>query len=377
MAFISLGKINNNQIPILIGCLFCFLNRLLNQYDGTLLYKNLILTNIFISLSGVFAIIPFIILKKRSQRVKNIDIDNRKTNNTKIEYIYTDYGEENVQGKFRFILLSAIIFFIQSIFFVASFKIKSNSWILFISFASLFYYIIFKIKLYNHHYLSIILIILIGVIIDLVSENLQNDISDNLPSLLMRFIREVLFSFFNVIIKYVMEKKYVSVYEMTFYNGIINFILFGISAIIDFYFFNNNNNYEEYFNDFNIKELLVILGVMGTQLGLNLSSIFTIKKNSPCHAFIILVFGQFAYYVNFEGYSILIIIGLIFILFLSLIFNEIVEINFWGLSRNTKNNISSRAESKEDFLIDNNDTFDENDERDENSVELGNNETHN
>ena len=116
---------------------------------------------------------------------------------------------------------------------------------------------------------------------------------------------------------------------------------------------------------------------MGTQLGLNLSSIFTIKKNSPCHAFIILVFGQFAYYVNFEGYSILIIIGLIFILFLSLIFNEIVEINFWGLSRNTKNNISSRAESKEDFLIDNNDTFDENDERDENSVELGNNETHN
>ena len=133
---------------------------------------------------------------------------------------------------------------------------------------------------------------------------------------------------------------------MTFYNGIINFIWFGIFAILDYYFF-DIDNYEEYFNNFNSKELLVIFGVMITQLGINLSSIFTIKKNSPCHAFIILVFGQLAYYVNFKGYSILIINGLIFILFLSLIFNEIIEINFWGLSYNTKRNITKRAEDEQ------------------------------
>ena len=56
---------------------------------------------------------------------------------------------------------------------------------------------------------------------------------------------------------------------------------------------------------------------------------------------------------------------------------KLSKLIFWGLSRYTKNNINSRAESKEDFLIDNNETFDENDERDENSVELGINETHN
>ncbi len=96
--------------------LILFLKQILNQYEGTLLYKNLMLTNIFISLSGVFAIIPFIILKKRTQRIKSIGMDIRKTINTKIEYIYTDYREENAKGKFRYILSSAIIFLFNQFF---------------------------------------------------------------------------------------------------------------------------------------------------------------------------------------------------------------------------------------------------------------------
>ena len=54
MAIISLGIINKSLIPMLAGCAFCFLNRLLNQYDGTLLFKNIILTNINISSSKLF-----------------------------------------------------------------------------------------------------------------------------------------------------------------------------------------------------------------------------------------------------------------------------------------------------------------------------------
>ena len=61
MAFIGLGKINTNLIPIIIGCIFCFLNRLLNQYEGTKLFENVMLTNIFISFSDIFTIIPYII----------------------------------------------------------------------------------------------------------------------------------------------------------------------------------------------------------------------------------------------------------------------------------------------------------------------------
>ena len=80
----------------------------------------------------------------------------------------------------------------------------------------------------------------------------------------------------------------------------------------------------------------MILGVMSTQLGLYLCTLFTNKNNSPCHIFIIFVFGQFAYYMDFSRNSIILIICFIFILFFALIFNEIIEINFWGLSYNTK-----------------------------------------
>ena len=73
MAFIELGKIDKNLIPIIIGCVFCFLNRLINHYAETSLFYNLVLTNIFISISNIFTIIPYIILKISSKKyVKEI-----------------------------------------------------------------------------------------------------------------------------------------------------------------------------------------------------------------------------------------------------------------------------------------------------------------
>ena len=63
-----------------------------------------------------------------------------------------------------------------------------------------------------------------------------------------------------------------------------------------------------------------------------------------------------AYYVDFEVIDIAIIICLIIILFISLIFNEIIEINLFGLSYNTN---MKRAEddtlAKNDKNEDNND----------------------
>ena len=39
MAIISLGKIDKNMIPLLIGCGVCILSRLLYLYDGTKLFN--------------------------------------------------------------------------------------------------------------------------------------------------------------------------------------------------------------------------------------------------------------------------------------------------------------------------------------------------
>ena len=357
MACMSLGRINKNLIPVLIGCVFCFLNRLLNKYDGTLLFNNHILINIYISISRLLTVIPFIILKIRSKR-DNYNDNNDIIHNKTFELIYNDYKEENVQGKFKYILLSAIIYLINSICFVVSFKIKTNSWIWYILITSIFYYLIFKVQMYNHHYLSSILIIILGLIIDLVQENIQNEIVHNLFNLIMKFQKEISFSLYNVLAKYVMEKKYVSVYEFSFHIGLFNSLLLILFSVFDYYFF-EIGNYKEYFTNFNYIEILVMLGEIFTQLGINICTLFTTKNNSPCHVFIIFVFGQLAYYINIRGYSILVIICLIFILFLSLIFNEIIEINIFGLSKNTKRNIIDRAESESSIQ---NEIIDENDE---------------
>lgn len=341
MALISLGKIDKSLIPTFVGCGFLFLNRLLNKYSETLLFKNIILTNIFISVSRILAFIPYLILKKRTKQKKNIDKE--QSSKAKFLYLYTDEHKMINEGKWKYITLSAVTNFIQTIFFVYSFKVQTNAWIWFIVLTSLFYYLVFKIKLYKHHYLCIILIILLGIIIDILLDSYQIDIEKNMLFLIMKFLREVVLSFHFVIVKYAMEKKFISVYEMSVDIGVSNLILFGIFSIIDYYTI-RLDNLDEYANEFNYIELLIILGEISSQFFCNLSILLTLKNNSPCHIFILFVFAQLAYYINFERkYSIIVIILLFIILFLSLIFNEIIEINCFGLSYNTKRNISERA----------------------------------
>ena len=108
-------------------------------------------------------------------------------------------------------------------------------------------------------------------------------------------------------------------------------------------------NYEEFFNNFDFRKLLIIFGLMSTQLGIYTTTNIVNKIDSPCHVFIIYVFGQFGYYFkNFElsPKSSIVIVCLILILFFSLVFNEIIELNFFGLSFNTKRNIVLRADNE-------------------------------
>jgi hypothetical protein len=253
-------------------------------------------------------------------------------------------------------------------------NVKTNSWIWTLLFTAIFYYLLFKAQIYRHHYLSAVLILLIGIVIDLVLGNLQNDIMNNFVFLVLKFIQQALFSLYNVLGKYVMVKKFVSVYEFSTFIGAFVLSLLLIFVIFDYYFF-KIDDYDEYFSNFNFMELLVIFGVIFTQFGINLCSLFTVKDDSPCHMFIMFVFGQLAYYVNFDENSIFVFICLIIILFLSLIFSEIIELNFLGLSYNTKRNITERARNEDDLLITKCDTIDSKNDKDENIIELNENYT--
>ena len=165
-----------------------------------------------------------------------------------------------------------------------------------------------------------------------------------------------------------MEKKYCSIYEISFYTGVSNSILFGIMEIIDYYYF-SLDNLDEYFGNFNATEFLVMIGFMIIQLGLYLSLLITIKNYTPCHVFTITVFGQLSDYLDFSTISIILIICYLFIFLISLIFNEIVEINVCGLSKNTKRNIIQRSEN-EILLLNKKETLNSTEDNEENGNTL-------
>ena len=354
MAFISLGKINKHFIPLILSCIFCFLNRIVNQIEGTTLFKNVILTNIFISGANLFILIPYLISiyksKKSKHNNRNINNDILMTNSTgltSLEYIYQDVNTNNVKYKKLFVLLTALIFFVNYNMFIYTIKVKADTWIMFILFVPLFYYLLFKSKLYKHHYLSIIIILILGIIIEITLKHYVIPDNDYLL-LIFSILRIILLSFDYVLIKYTNEKKSVSLYAIGFFIGLINFIFFIIYAILDSSFF-GLYEYKEYFDNFDSKELLVVFGLMFTQLGLFTTLLFVVKINSPCHIFIVFVFGQFPYYFKVIELSIeivVVIICLLLILLFSLVFNEIIELNFLGLSFNVKRNIVSRSEKE-------------------------------
>ena len=367
MAFIGFGKIDKNIIPLILGCVFCLLNRILNSAFGNYLLSNVILTNIFISLANTLIIIPYLVYKLISKKIdKNKKKEDKDVNNeiTKKESKNSNENDdiENVPGKLKFIILIALIFFVNYYLFILTIDIKTNTWTMYIVFTSIFYYLIFKSKLYRHHYLCIGLILIFGIIIDIIEENLLKDANDKTASFCLSILRVILLSLNYVLIKYTMEKKYVSPYVLGMFIGIINLLLFIIFGILDHFFIHIYNNYIEYFQNFNASKLLVILGLMSTQLGLYTSLFFIDKNESPCHIFIVFVFGQFGYIfwnLRFiqDGRKIAgIIILLALILFFSLVFNEIIELRFLGFAYNTKRNITERGaiETDNTMLLNNN-----------------------
>ena len=367
MAIISIGNIDRNLIPIVIGCIFSFFSRLLFTYKDTKLFSHPLVSNIFATVAKYFTIFPFIIFKIQAHKTNNKTIEQiNKTNS----FIYRDIQGEISKGKWKYILLSAVIFFIQGSILFFTIEVKMNLYLLNILITCIFSYFVFRIKLFKHHYICIALILLTGIILDLICENLQNDISNYWEKVLLRFGREIIFSLHDIVNKYAMQTKFCSVYEISFYTGLIVTVFFGIFSVLSYYYF-ELDNFQDYLDNFDTNELLVLIAYLVTQLGLYLGALFTNKNNTPCHIFIIYVFGQLAYYMNFSGNSIAVVICLIFILFFSLIFNEIIEINLFGLSENTKKNIMLRADSEIDYLKENtiNDE-NENNTRDVANIEL-------
>ena len=295
-----------------------------------------------------------IIYKYKNENQKNINKKNNEENNFNrkkslaIKLEYNDQLRDITYNKFKYIIFTSLLDFILTILAACFYSgTEVNLWIFDILFICLFSYFIFKIKIYKHHIISIILIIFTGIILDIIKNTYLNAIENGLIQFIIKFIGEIIFSLLIIIVQYTMEKKFCSSYELCFYQGIITFVLYTILLLISTYCNLNFDNFKDYFDSFNIKELFIFLGFMILLFGFNIFQFLTIEKNSAYHLMIIKVIGElFPYIKNFTDnklVSAIIIIGLCFILFMTLVFNETIEINCCEIQKDTKKNISLRA----------------------------------
>ena len=323
MKLITIGKIDKYIFYPIIGGIFKFLVKLFFSFENlTILTNHSLILSIASSLGMSLSFILILVYRNKD----NNKLQTLNTNKTKLHYEleYTDKYEDIIYDKFKYILITSVIDFIITILlYEFCMDIGLNMWIFDILFIYLFSFIIFKLKIYKHQYISIIIIILLGIMLDFIADN-YNVSYDKIFPIIMKFICEIFFSLGIVINKYTMEQKFCPSYELCFYQGIITFIFYFIFSLITTYFkfFDNFDKYYKDFKNCKLKETLMFLFVMILHFITNLCIFATIEKTTSFHFMIILVLGQLAPYfkklIDSKSNKIIIIItivGLCFILF--------------------------------------------------------------
>jgi hypothetical protein len=227
-------------------------------------------------------------------------------------------------------------------------------------FLSLFSYIVLKMKLYIHQYLTIGIMIILGISINVI--NLY-DVEDKnrYKNILLVLLIEIIYSLSMVINKFLMEYRFCSPYEISFSQGIFGLIINTILLTIFSHIEMKNEKYQnieymgkKYLDNFyqftegiNIKIILVFIVSMICRLSFNLFSIITVKNYTPSHIALILLIGEITFIFNSEidwKFFAKIII-LIILAFSLLVFTEIIELNFCGLQKYTRKSIAERADN--------------------------------
>ena len=368
MPLISLGNINIYIVYALIGGIGkCIAGTLLYIYENDL-KKFPFMLGANAGLGLTLSIIPhiFIKIKYRGINIQPRAIDKNLYLNK--EY-YKNYNEKSIKiNKFFIILLAAFLDFFQKLLvFLFSYSIDNNVWIFNIIFLNVFSICILKTKLYKHQIISSSIMILLGIFLNILL--LKDMTVEKIPALLLSIFIETIYSLSIVVSKYGMEHCFCSPLEINFYQGlfafIVNVIFLSISTNIpvpnsskllkylkhceykDKEYLDNFFAYLKYFKG---KEIIMFIITMLSRWIFSLFALFTIKYYTPSHVILLLILGEIQNtFFDIKNIHIRVIaIVIYFFLFsLLLIFTEIIILRFWGLEKDTKIMIASRAITQE------------------------------
>ena len=329
VCIISIGKVDKYLITPIFGGIVS-LSIVFIYNEKPLFIEFPFIFALITGISNCIAIIPLLISNFRA----------RKLFKTK-EYI--EKVKKKRLKKFLLIFIATLISFPQSwLVCFYGFGIVFNYWIVDIILIYLFSYCILKARLHRHHYFSIIIIFISNICLYILY---LYDSDFDYIYVLVNFVFEFLNSFMHVINKYNMEYLFCSLYELCFFSGLINIILYGISWLIDSLINSEDSvNYFKYFKQFDLKEFFLVIGLMVLNFTYNICISLTNKHYDPFYILILLITVEIGKNViALSPYLYLLSIIYFMLLFAILVFNEVIELNCCGLERKTRRNMEKKA----------------------------------
>jgi hypothetical protein len=178
--------------------------------------------------------IPLIILKCKTKN-KDSNDENIIIQNTSFQE-NTTANTSKLKLKIIIITLCCILDYIQKLLsFLYSQYIITNLWIFDIVFLAAFSLCILHLKLYSHQYISSLVMIIFGIVLNLITFEYNIEL---IYKILLSFFIECCFNMSIVLAKYGMNTLFLSPFEITFYEGlfalIINIISLCISTSVDY-----------------------------------------------------------------------------------------------------------------------------------------------
>ena len=190
-----------------------------------------------------------------------------------------------------------------------------------------------------------------------IDKNIEND--EIYPSeLIAKLISELFLCLGVVVNKYIMDKYFCSPYEICMLQGIVIILVtvFCIFIIIIINLIKGNIENVEFINLLGLNHPFLYSVVMIVSFFYNISIFVTSERLSACHVLLASIVHECYYFVtlseeikliclNILGFSILIVMLIIFLFFI-----EILELNLFAISKNTKKNIGIRADRENDCI---------------------------
>lgn len=296
--------------------------------------------NLLTSIANIFQITFFFIESFESKRENYIQRLTRiKGRNT--AFMFSTIHQEEHLSKLKMILLSCSIILSLIYYYIPIGKLDDfENHIYLLLFLFLINFFFFKKKIFSHHLLSIIMIIFLFIYFIYLNYNKYQ-----LVNFLLYLVKFYSFAFSYLLIKYLNTTYYLNIYFIAFFLGIFQLI-----EIIILNFSKNNYNLD-------LKEIgiLIFFSLFIVYILKNFLYFQIIVRLSPIHVFLgdyitYLLFQMFDPYFNGSIINILNVILIIISIITSLIYLEILQLNFCGLSDNIEKNIIKRGLSEMQFL---------------------------